>query len=117
MKPLILTLAALLIAVTGAARADDKADKKKKKGPDLDTVFAKLDANKDGKLSKDEFSKVMEEIKKKKDDAAAKKPAKGGKMVGQLFTKLDTDKDGSISKDEFKKIHTVIQEIKKDKKK
>src|SRR5262245_41217126 len=121
MKALLFALAAALFALPVAVRADDaKADKKKKKGPDLEAVFTKLDTNKDGKLSKDEFSKVKEEIKKKKEAdaaAAAKKPAKAGKKVDALFTKLDVDKDGSLSKDEFKKLTQVMQEMKKDKKK
>src|SRR5436305_14927869 len=105
------TLRVLALAVTAAALTLPGAafaGKGKKKGPDLDAVFAKLDANSDGKLSPAEFAKVKDELHKKKADAAApKKPGKAGKgskKLAALFAKLDTNNDGSLSKDEFKKV-------------
>jgi Ca2+-binding EF-hand superfamily protein len=113
------TVAALTAAMilNPVARADDKAEKKKnkKKGPDIEAIFKKLDANNDAKLSPSEFAKVGEELKKKKEGEAAKKPGKGAKMAEALFAKLDADKSGSLSLDEFKKVVAVMKEMKANK--
>lgn len=101
----------LLLAPVAAEAAKPK---KKKKGPDLAAVFAKLDTDKDQKLTVTEFAKVGSELKKKKPAATdAKKAGKAGKKAGTLFTKLDADKNGYLGLDEFKK----IGDVKKDKKK
>jgi Ca2+-binding EF-hand superfamily protein len=105
---------AAVLAVSPAARADDKADKKKNKnkGPDVEAIFKKIDANNDGKLSPAEFAKAGEELKKKKEGEGAKKAGKGGKHAEALFAKLDTDKNGSLSLDEFRKVVEVMKEMK-----
>jgi len=62
--------------------------------------FAAADMNKDGRLSAKEFSelsKIMEEQRKKMQDAAKQEKIK------KYFDKLDTNKDGDISKAEFDK--------------
>ena len=100
----------LFLAPVGAEAAKPK---KKKKGPDLAAVFAKLDTDKDQKLTVAEFAKVGSELKKKPAATDAKKAGKAGKKAGTLFTKLDGDKNGYLSLDEFKK----IGDGKKDKKK
>jgi Ca2+-binding EF-hand superfamily protein len=53
------------------------------------TQFDRLDTNKDGKLSYDEFS-------------AAAPTVKANQTPDQLFTELDTNKDGKISAEEFR---------------
>jgi Ca2+-binding EF-hand superfamily protein len=53
------------------------------------TQFDRLDTNKDGKLSYDEFS-------------AAAPTVKANETPDQLFTELDTNKDGKISAEEFR---------------
>lgn len=78
----ILATSALLLP----AWAEEGADKPK---PDPAKVFAKMDTNADGKLSKDEFMALP---KRQKD------PVKGAKK----FTKLDTDANGSLTFDEYK---------------
>ena len=119
LRSLTLAVTAFALTLPGAAFAG----KGKKKGPDLDAVFAKLDTNNDNKLSPAEFAKVKDELHKKKaaDPNAAAKPAKkagkGNKKLTALFAKLDTNNDGSLSKDEFKKVVEVMKEMKKDKKK
>jgi len=55
-----------------AAKATGKKAKKNKAGNKLDTLFAQLDANKDGFLSLDEFKKVKE-IKKESSQTRRKK--------------------------------------------
>ncbi len=85
--------------------------------------FAKLDANKDGKISKDEFmSHAKAEFESKdvnKDGKIQKKecgkfdqfntngddtvsPEEFLKGHEDVFAKMDANKDGSVSKDEFK---------------
>ena len=84
---LTLTLTALL-ALFSIGYADDAkpADAPATKQPDPEAIFKKLDANGDGKLSKEEF------LKGKKDPAKAE----------ERFKKLDKDGDGFLSLDEFK---------------
>jgi len=77
----IATLLALL-AFAGIA-LDASAQEKKKQDPEK--VFAKKDANGDGKLSKEEFAKG----------------AKDAAMAEKAFGAKDKDKDGSLSKEEF----------------
>jgi Ca2+-binding EF-hand superfamily protein len=116
----LFTIAAVsaILALSPAARADDKAEKKnKKKGPDIEAIFKKLDTNNDGKLSAAEFAKAGEELRKKKDGEAAKKPAKANRFGEALFAKLDADKNGSLSLDEFRKVIDVMKEMKAKKEK
>ncbi len=107
-------LAGLVLLVPSAGADDNKAKKKK---PDLDAIFSKIDANKDGKLTPAEFAGALAEIKKKKDGEQPKQAAngKGAKKAAELFTKLDTNKDGTLSLDEFKKLPEVMKEMKKKK--
>ena len=87
------------------ASAPHAAAKPKSKGDRVEMLFKKLDADGDGKLSKEEFAKITELHKKA--DGKAK-----GKHVHKLFEKLDADGDGKISLDEFKK----MKELRKNKK-
>jgi hypothetical protein len=80
-------LVALLASASLALAADAPA--KPKKPVDKAAQFAKMDADKDGKVTKDEF------LASAKDDAAKAKKA-------DQFAKLDKDKDGSLTLDEFK---------------
>jgi hypothetical protein len=87
------------------AEEDKKAEGKK---VDRAKVFDKLDADSDGKLSKEEYQKGMEKLMEKvKEKAEGSGKSKGGamleKLMEKLFEKLDADSDGSISKDEFNK--------------
>lgn len=119
----LLSFAAVAIAasflVSSSARADDPAGQKKNKnkGPDLEAIFKKLDADNDGKLSSTEFANVMQELRKKKEGAEAKNPAKGAKRAERLFAKLDADKNGTLSLAEFKTVIEVMKEMKQQKKK
>jgi len=74
MKKIFGVLAIILIAASGTFAADD--------------LFSKIDKNKDGKISKQEYM-----------DAAA----------GD-FVKLDKNKDGLLTKDELKVIDTIAME-------
>jgi Ca2+-binding EF-hand superfamily protein len=114
MKQMFMMAAAVLVFV-GAGRAEDKPAKKAK-GPDLNAVFTKLDADKDGKLSSSEFANATAELKKKKEGETPAK-TKTNKMADALFAKLDADKDGKLSKEEFAKVVETMKAMKQDKKK
>lgn len=60
-----------------------------------DKLFARLDANKDGKITPEEFAAYREENAKV--DAQA---TKAGKRGAKLFARFDKDKDGSLSRAE-----------------
>jgi Ca2+-binding EF-hand superfamily protein len=77
-------LFALLVATSFSygADAEKKGDKPK---ADPEAMFKKMDANGDGKVSKEEFLKGAKDAAKKEEQ----------------FTKKDKDKDGSLSKEEF----------------
>lgn len=108
-------LLAALVAFAPALFADDEkpADEKKPaaKGKiDRTKLFGTMDADGDGKVTKEEYKKGMTGVADKLKEKAADK-GKGGaaleKLGGQLadkaFDALDADKDGSLSKEEFEK--------------
>jgi Ca2+-binding EF-hand superfamily protein len=75
---------------SGVALAKGKGRKGggKKGKQTVDQLFTEFDKDKDGKLSKEEFTEL--------------KAAEAKQKAGALFTKLDTNHDGSISLDELK---------------
>ena len=81
---------ALVVVATSAlllpARAEEDADKPK---ADPAKAFAKLDANTDGAVTKEEFM-------------ASPKAQKDPEKAAKKFTKMDADANGSLSLDEFK---------------
>ncbi|MCC6924465.1 EF-hand domain-containing protein [Novosphingobium sp.] len=98
MKKITLGLSLLALGIAGTAIAaaergpgmDPLGDKTVTKAEFLAShgdMFAKMDANKDGKLD------------------AADRAAHQGQMQGQMFDKLDTDHNGSISREEFAAAH------------
>lgn len=60
-----------------------------------DKMFARLDTNKDGKISREEFEAFR--AQNAKVDAAA---TKAGKRGERLFARFDKDKDGFLSRTE-----------------
>ena len=60
-----------------------------------DKMFARLDANKDGKISPEEFAAFRGQNAKA--DAQA---TKAGKRGAKLFARFDKDKDGALSRTE-----------------
>lgn len=111
---LAMSAALLFVAPVAFAQEEKKADEKKadKKGKlDKEKLFTTMDADSDGKVSKDEFTKGMEKVMEKMKEKAADKGGKaadllgklGGQIGGKLFDKLDADSDGKLSKEEFEK--------------
>ncbi len=109
-KHLTMTALAVSFAFCGiATAADDKTTTTEPragagKHRDPEAMFKRLDANGDGKITKDEFEKVRERMQQHR--AGAKGGAATGKgQIGErFFTHLDTNNDGALSLDEFKKM-------------
>ena len=109
----MLTITGLL--VVSAVRADDKpkGGKEKAKGKvDAEAVFKRLDANEDGKLSKEEFAKFGEQAREKLKEKGKAKNA-DGRMSEAIFKRLDANNDGYLTLEEFKKIGEMRQQQKK----
>ncbi len=86
-------LGMLLVALTAALLLGGVQAQDTKKKLDSEAIFKKLDANKDGKLSKDEFLKLADNFKNR--DKAREK-------LVTAFEKFDTDKTG-LTQDQFRK--------------
>jgi Ca2+-binding EF-hand superfamily protein len=117
LRKLFALVAVAAFAPVVFAEDEKKADEKK---PDRSKVFAALDADSDGKLTKDEYKKSLEKMTEKAKDKGGEKGDKaaaalekiGEKMIDKLFDKLDADKDGTISKDEFEKAEFDASKLK-----
>lgn len=97
----------LVLGLTAAAGAADEKKKKDKKGPDTAAVFAKLDTNKDGKLSSEEFG-AFKGLKEPKPGKEGKEPKGLAAARTTWFKALDANNDQSVNADEFKQIAKVI---------
>jgi len=107
-KFLILCSAVMLSLVWGLSTETAEAGKgKAKKKNDPEAMFKKLDANSDGKVTREEFSKLGELGKKAKTIKA--------KKLDKMFAQLDTKNQGYLSLEEFKKISEVQGKKKKAK--
>jgi hypothetical protein len=93
-----LVLLAPLVLFAGRLPADDSASKANGK-PNLDQLFRRGDTNKDGKLSRAEFRRLVGNAPKLRGNPQA---------VEKLFTYLDSDGDGFLSLAEFRKLGAVI---------
>lgn len=72
---------------------------------DKGKMFDRLDANGDGKVTKEEYVKSMETMmdRLKEKLPAAKGPIGGGDFAAKRFESMDADKDGTVTKEEFEK--------------
>src|SRR5438045_1474492 len=114
MKRMILAAVAALVMAAGVY-ADDKTDEKKPGqrpgagqrpggggrgagggGMMIGRMLEKADADKDGKISLDEFKKALE-------NAPGGRFKDNPQMADRMFKRLDTNGDGFISQDEIKK--------------
>jgi hypothetical protein len=118
MRKILLSLGLLsaMILCTGALAADDNDNKPKKgKGKlrdtwgkrkiDNDKLFGKLDADKDGKLTREEFRKVFEHLAP--NPILEKLGDRRDALADRMFDRLDKDKDGKLTKEEFKEFNGV----------
>lgn len=89
------------LLLAASARADE-AQKQRKPNANPDQMFQKLDANGDGKLSKEEFAKMAERLAQKLGDKAKE-------FADRMFERLDANKDGFVSKEEASKLREQFQ--------
>ncbi len=82
---LLLLIAAVCL---GPAAAGDEA----KKATDIDAIFAKLDTNKDGRLSKDEFLQIANRFRDQD---------KARSQLAQTYDQLDPSMKG-LTRDQFR---------------
>src|SRR5262249_52798599 len=91
----LLTLAAVCFILSSAGlEADDDQFKRTNGKVDAEKFFKKLDANSDGKLSRDEFLKLADRVKETDRDKARDRLAK-------FYDKLDPQRRG-LTKEQFK---------------
>jgi hypothetical protein len=65
---------------------------------DPESVFKRLDVNGDGKITREEFSKLRDQLSDK-----AKATSRDEQLTAKLFGRMDENKDSYITFDEFKK--------------
>ena len=105
----LLSLAVVAAVVVNASAQDDK--KKKKRGERPRMSFADMDANKDGKLTKDEFSEArMKNVPEDRKERAKE-------FVGRMWDRLTADaKDKkAITEAEYKAAREKMMEDRKKK--
>lgn len=98
----LLTVAAVLV-LCGHGVAADKPGAGQL---DAEKLFKLLDANKDGKLAKQEFLKLGAVLK---DKLGPDKAEKVGPFLDKMFDKLDAKKQGFLTLDDFKKVAGLLQ--------
>lgn len=107
MKTTIALLCTLALALPGVNAQDKAAKRAAKAGIGMEAIFKKIDANSDGKLSKDEFAKLENEVRAK-GDKAVKIADRIKASANDLFVKLDENKDGSLNLDEAKRFDITM---------
>lgn len=109
-KHLTMTVLAASFAFSGiATAADDKTTTTEPraragKHRDPEAMFKRLDANGDGKITKEESGKLRERMQQHRAGAKGGAAAGKGQLGERFFTHLDANSDGALSLDEFKKI-------------
>lgn len=109
MLPKMILIAALAFCGTLAVGADDE----KKQPPagskagalDRAKMFEKMDADGDGKVTKEEFKKYRETASAQLKDKVKNEKIAGmlDSVLDKLFEKMDADGDGKVTKEEFEK--------------
>jgi Ca2+-binding EF-hand superfamily protein len=100
-------LGTALLFLTAFAFGDSPGKGKEKH--DWAALFKKIDTNGDGKISKDEFRKFIENLP---DSKLKDKP----ELIDKLFQRLDADGDGFLSLEELQKWKEAPKKASGDKK-
>jgi hypothetical protein len=76
-------------------------------------MFAKLDTNRDGFVTRDEVEALHNKMMGAMDGRIERKMAEHGMFIGDrgaIFDRLDTNKDGNISRQEFMASHPQVRQ-------
>lgn len=94
---LILTVV-LALAFCGSSMAQDEKKGKRGNMPSPEETFKKMDANSDGKVTKDELEKWV-----KSNERMQKAAEKDPEFVNKMFERMDVNKKGAVSLEDYKK--------------
>jgi Ca2+-binding EF-hand superfamily protein len=107
-----LTLALFAGLFVATATAEDKEDAKskaeEKNKQAIAKLFERLDSDNDGKISKEEFRKMMDTRLQGK-AIGDKIGDRLGSLMDNMFSRLDADKDGYLTKEELEKMAGSFQ--------
>lgn len=107
-KMVVAAVLALVFCAPGMAQDEKKKGKGNRATPE--ETFKKIDADGDGKITKDELKKWVES-----NDRMAKLLEKDAEFVNKMFDKMDADKNGSVSLEEYKKYREEAEKNRKKK--
>lgn len=93
---LILSVVLALAFCSTSMAQDEKKGKRQQQTPE--ETFKKIDADGNGKVTKEELKKWVES-----NDRMKKQAESDPEFVNKMFDKMDADKNGSVSLDEYKK--------------
>lgn len=106
-KLLLSVMLALAFCSTSMAQ-DEKKSKRQQQSPE--DTFKKIDADGNGKATKEELKKWVES-----NDRMKKQLENDGEFVSKMFDKMDANKDGSVSLEEYKKYREEASKNRKKK--
>lgn len=90
--------AVLALAFSAPAMAQEEKKAEKKQRPTAEQTFKQMDADGDGKVTKDEFKKYVEG-----NERMAKQAKDNPDFIDNTFKRMDADGDGKVTLDEYKK--------------
>ncbi len=93
---LVLAIVLAMAFCAPSMAQDEKKGKRERATPE--ETFKKIDANGDGKVTKEELKKWVES-----NDRMKKQAESDAEFVNKMFDKMDANKDGSVSLEEYKK--------------
>ena len=107
-KWLAVSVLALAFSTPAMAQEEKKQGRRERETPEQ--TFKKMDADGDGKVTKDEFTKWV-----KGNERMAKKAEDDPEFIDKTFKKMDGDGDGKVSLDEYKKYRESMSNQRKKK--
>ncbi|MFT3880662.1 MAG: EF-hand domain-containing protein [Gemmatales bacterium] len=105
---LILSVVLALAFCSGSMAQDEKKGKGQRQTPE--DTFKKIDADGNGKVTKEELKKWVES-----NDRMKKQAESDPEFVNKMFDKMDANKDGSVSLEEYKKYREEASKNRKKK--
>jgi len=95
-KMALAAVIALAFSAPSMAQEEKKAEKRQR--PTAEQTFKRMDADGDGKLTKEEFKKYVEG-----NERMAKRAKDNPDYIDSTFKRMDGDGDGKVTLDEYKK--------------